>query len=126
MTMVPFGPLFGQATVTGGLAVVQFQPTMYTWDVSRIAIKQTTAITNEAKASIYLGQIGDPFIQNETYTGSSGDTCGGEPPIRVTQGQILYVVWSAPSGGGIDNGAVMTATLSGMQDVPDGRGFRAV
>jgi hypothetical protein len=125
MVAVPF-TANGQATVVGGIATVTFQPTLYTWDVNRITVKQTTTVTNESKASIYLGQIGDQYIVDATYTGSSGDTCGGDPPTRVVQGQLLYVVWSAPTGGSIDNGATMTATIGGMQAVPDGRGFRAV
>jgi len=106
-----------QAVVDGtGTATVRFAPTGENWEVNRLTVKVSTRVL-EAKAAYYLTAIGDSYLQEETYSGSSGDTT--DTSLFLVDGDALYVQWT-----GADIGAIATATLRGWRSVPVG-GFRA-
>lgn len=106
-----------QATVDGsGVALVRFAPTGENWEVTRLTVKVSTRVL-EAKAAYYLTAVGDTYLQEETYSGSSGDTT--DISIFMADGDPLFVRWT-----GADVGATATATLRGWRTEPLG-GFRA-
>ncbi len=110
--------LSSQVVVDGsGRAVVQFRPAGENWTVNRLTVKVSTRV-QEAKAAYYLTNIGDVFLQEETYSGSSGDTT--DITLYLTDGDPLYVQWT-----GADVGAIATATIRGTKTTP-ANGFRAV
>lgn len=98
-----------------GIALIRFAPRGEDWEVTRITVKASTRVL-EAKAAYYLTAVGDTYLQEETYSGSSGDTT--DTTLFLTDGDPLYVRWT-----GADVGATATATLRGWRTQPVG-GFR--
>lgn len=120
MTTAQLGPLPGTVVLDGsGMGALRFAPVGTQWDITNISVQVSSAV-NEATATIYIGQIGSMYRHSGTYAGSSGDNNTLETPIHLNDGQPMYVVWT-----GGDAGATATATVSGIQTVPD-RGFRSV
>lgn len=113
-------PLLNQSLQTtvgaDGTATLMFAPHGENWEVNRLTVKVSTRVL-ESKASYYLTNIGDQYLQEETYSGSSGDTT--DTSLFLTDGDPLWVKWT-----GADIGAVATATLRGWRSAPAG-GFRA-
>lgn len=106
-----------QAIVDGsGVATIQFGPHGESWDVTRLTVKVSTRV-KESVAAYYLTNIGDEYLQESTYSGSSGDTT--DIAIAMVDGDRLWVRWT-----GADVGATATATLRGWRSEPAG-GFRA-
>lgn len=108
---------FGQATVAGNTASIRIGPRGESWNVTLVTVKATTKVL-ESVCTVYLNSVGDPFIRDITYTGSTGDTSDTQYDLR--DGDALYFVWT-----NADNGAVVTVTLRGTRTMPVG-GFRAV
>ena len=110
-----------QLSGTGG-GSIRFAPVGTSWEVQSISVAVQTRVA-EARCRIYRGQIGDPFLLFGTYSGSSGDTANGDPPILLNDGEALWIVWE--SG---DPGSYATAVLSAFGDNVDMSrgGFSAV
>lgn len=106
-----------QAVISGNTATIRFGPYGESWHITRISVKCSTKVL-ESAATIYRGQIGDLYIQDVSYTGSTGDT--SDTVHDLVDGENMYVVWT-----GADNGATATITISGTRSMPQG-GFRAV
>jgi hypothetical protein len=111
-------PVSGSVVLdASGNGVLRFAPAGTQWEVQNISV-QASSNTLEATATVYKRQIGDVYRHSGTYAGSSGDNNQLEQPIRLTDGEALYVVWE-----GGDVGATATAVITGRKTVPQ-RGFR--
>lgn len=98
-----------------GIATIRLAPTGEDWEVSRLNVKASTHVL-EAVASYYLTNIGDEYLQEASFSGSSGDTT--DVTMYLTDGTPLYVQWV-----GADVGAIATVTIRGWRSDPAG-GFR--
>lgn len=106
-----------QVVIASNTGTIRFGPYGEAWNIKRIAVKTTTHVL-ESTCQIYRGQIGDLYLSDITYTGSTGDTSYTD--IDLVDGENMYAVWT-----GADNGATATITITGTRSEPDG-GFRAV
>jgi hypothetical protein len=88
-----------------GRGAVSFQATGSNLRITNISVRATSA-DNQAVATVYKGQIGDPYRLSGTNSGSTGDSIS--TPIDLFDGETVYVVWT-----GGDVGATATATFSG-------------
>jgi hypothetical protein len=69
------------------------------WQVSSVGVNVSTMV-NEAQCSAFVGVPGGLFGQfyGQTFTGSTGDTCGmGE--IDLQPGQVVTAVWKGGDPG---------------------------
>jgi hypothetical protein len=108
----------GQVTLDGnGYGTITFRPAGESWHINYVSVK-TTPITIQAIVRVYLDQIGDVFKQDESFSGSSGDTSDNE--YDITDGRALIIEWS--QGGAAD---IATAVIRGTRTVAN-RGFRAI
>lgn len=107
-----------QATVNGlGIATISVAPHGENWRITSTTVKVSTRVL-EAVATTYRGlSVGDAYLIEGTYSGSSGDT--SDTDIFLTDGQPITVQWT-----GADVGAIATLTVSGWRSTPSG-GFRA-
>lgn len=106
-----------KVTLSGaGYGFIRFAPVGCSWQIRRIAVLCSTRVL-EARCRTYVGQIGELYVVDGTYSGSSGDTT--DTVIDLMDGTPLFVEWS-----GGDANTIATATISGMQSDPQG-GFRS-
>lgn len=106
-----------------GYGVIRFAPQGELWEVQRMTLQCSDYAgppVNEAIGRIYVDAVSPPNVIATAYAASSGTTAGGEPPIRLTDGQPLFVEWT----GGTPN-VTATVTFSGIRSNPQG-GFRAI
>lgn len=104
------------ATVdASGTATIRMAPTGEDWEINRLSVKASTHVL-EAVTSYYLVNIGDQYLQEATFSGSSGDTT--DVSMYLTDGTPLFIQWI-----GADVGAIATVTLRGWRSDPAG-GFR--
>jgi hypothetical protein len=105
------------ASVVGGetIALVSFAPRGETWEITSVKVKASTAVL-EATAFTYRNLVGDNYILDTTFAGSSGDT--SDTPITLRDGDRLWVRWT-----GGDLGATYSAVVNGWRSTPQG-GFR--
>lgn len=109
--------LVDDGTGLTGTGIVRLAPTGEQWEIHNTNVLCSTR-TNESLCRVYRDQIGDIYVIDGTYSGSSGDT--SDTVIQLTDGQPLYYVWT-----GGDIGATATVRVTGFKSPPTG-GFRAV
>lgn len=100
-----------------GYGAIRLAPAGAAWDITRLSVKVSTN-TLEAICRVYNGQIGQLYVIDTTFIGSSGSTT--DTVYHLEDGQAIYVEWT-----GGDAGATATVNFSGVQSTPEG-GFRAV
>lgn len=100
-----FGPISATATVAGNTATVTFQAVGGPKRITNLFANVSTAVL-QAQCSIYVGFISTGSRVYVSQSGSTGFSARGN--IDLTDGQILYVVWT-----NADNGATATATFTG-------------
>ena len=106
-----------QTVVVGGTATIQYGPHGESWHITRTAVSASSHVS-EAMLNIYRGQVGALYGEDDSYTGSTGDT--SDTMFDLVDGESLYAVWTQA-----DEGAIVTLTISGTRSDPIG-GFRAV
>ncbi len=90
-----------------GRGSVRVAPSAKDWVIKSVAVRCTTAVS-EATASVYADLIGNEYLIDSTFTGSSGDT--SDTIIDVRDGYAVIIEWV-----GGDAGATATATYSGEE-----------
>ncbi len=89
-------------------------------EINMVNVRATSAVL-EAQCRMYRNVVDDShLVAAGTFSGSSGDTASGDPPIRLFNGDRLIIVWA-----GGDVGAIATATIQGQATLVQ-RGFRAI
>lgn len=109
--------LVDDGTGLTGTGIVRLAPAGEQWEIRTTNVLCSTRV-NESLCRVYRDQIGDIYVIDGTYSGSSGDT--SDTVIQLTDGQPLYYVWT-----GGDIGATATVRVTGYRS-QIGRGFRAV
>jgi hypothetical protein len=94
-----------------GNGAVQFQAVGANLRIDNISVRVSTA-NAQATATLFRGQIGQPFRISGTNSGSTGDNVS--QPIDIRDGDSVIVQWV-----GGDPGATATATFSGKH-IPKG------
>ena len=100
-----------------GYGYIRLAPAGKKWQITSINVLCSTHVL-EARARIYVDQIGDAYAIDGTYSGSSGDT--SDTVFYLTDGQPMYVEWS-----GGDVGTIASVRVLGWASVMN-MGFRAV
>jgi hypothetical protein len=90
-----------------GNGTIEFQATGSNIRITNLYAAVSTVV-NQAKCTIYKGQIGAQYAINTTNSGSTGASASGS--IELLDGQKVYVQWV-----GGDAGAVATATFTGVK-----------
>lgn len=112
-----FLSVFNNAVVNAsGIATVTLTPHGENWRIQRLSVKVSTKVL-EAVATVYRGLVGDLYVIEASFSGSSGDTTDTEIVLR--DGENVIVQWT-----GADIGATATVTATGWRSNPLG-GFRA-
>lgn len=112
-------PVTGSVVLdANGNGMLRFAPAGESWEIQNISVQASSAIL-EATATVYKRFVGTPYRHSGTYAGSTGDNNQLEQPIKLNDGEPIWIVWA-----GGDVGATATAVLIGRKTVPD-RGFRA-
>lgn len=108
---------------SNGYGYIRFAPQGALWEVQNVVLQCSDFAgppTKEAIGRIYTDTISPLNCVTTSYAASSGNTAGGDPPIRLTDGQPMFVEWT-----GGTPGVTAYATFKGIQSDPQG-GFRAV
>lgn len=78
------------------------------WETPTVHVSVATNV-NEAICQAYAGAAATPgYFASSTTWGSTGDTCGGLPSVRV--GSNVFAVWT-----GGDPGSLATMSVSGTR-----------
>lgn len=117
LTAVGQETLIDDGTGLTGTALIRLAPAGEQWEINLSNVLCSSRV-NEALCRVYRDQIGDMYVIDGTYSGSSGDT--SNTVIYLTDGQPLYFVWT-----GGDIGATCTVRVTGWKS-QDRNGFRAV
>jgi hypothetical protein len=107
--------LMVQRTSASSLATAVLAPHGEVWQINRTAVVASSHVL-EATATSYRGLVGDPYVVDSTFSGSSGST--SDTPVTLRDGDTMIVV---RTGG--DIGATYTVTCNGWRTTPMG-GFR--
>jgi hypothetical protein len=102
-----------------GNGSIRLAPAGEKWRINNISVQASSAV-NEATATVYKRFIGTAYRHSGTYAGSSGDNNQLDEPIRLNDGEPIWIQWT-----GGDVGATATVVLTGEKTVPSMRGFRA-
>jgi hypothetical protein len=101
-TPFPGGAQTAQVTLDGsGNGKVSLGPSLVRqhWQVNGVGVNCSTNV-NEAQCSVFVGVPGGLFAQfyGQTFTGSTGDTCGmGD--LDIQPGQVITAVWQGGDPG---------------------------
>lgn len=96
----------GSVTLDGdGSGSVRIAPSGRDWVINYLTVR-TSSNAKEATASLYENYIGDDYLIDASFTGSTGDTTDTTIPVR--DGYAVVIAWT-----GGDPGATATVTYSG-------------
>lgn len=102
-----FGPIPSNVVLDGsGNGTLTFQPNGSNARITNLYVNVATSVA-QAVCTMYKGQVAPSNIIDSTNSGSTGASAKGN--IDLTDGEILYVVWT-----GGDAGARAFATFTGV------------
>lgn len=109
----PLSQPFGQVTLDGsgnGIASIGPQRVREHWQLNSVSVSVATN-TKEAQCSVYMGTvIGPSTFFGQTFTGSTGDTCGIGQDMQT--GMRIFAKWT-----GGDPGSVATVIANGTYSI---------
>lgn len=98
-----------------GYGEVRIAPTTEPWEIRNTSVVVSDR-TSEARLRVYVGQIGDIYQMDVTYSGSSGDS--SDTVYNLNEGEAIYFVWD-----GGTPGATASVRIRGVRSQIN-RGFR--